>query len=62
MTKFAGLDEWELVDVVHALPEWRETNSALPVPYEDILRSEEVSEEVIERIEDEAEAARLLAA
>ena len=62
MTKFAGLDEWELVDVVHELPEWRETNSALPVPFEDILRSEEVSEEVIERIEDESEAARLLAA
>jgi len=62
LERYAGLDEWELVDEVHSLPEWRETNSSLPVPFEDILRGEKVPEEVIEQIAEDAEASKLLAA
>src|SRR5690606_11788536 len=38
--RFRKHDRWQMVDVVHTLPEWRDPgDSAIPISYEDILRA-----------------------
>lgn len=55
--KYAALDKWELVDLLHTvLPEWKDPGvSARPIEPEDILRAESRSEADIEEIKNAAD-------
>lgn len=58
-TEFGHLKPFDLVEVTHKLPEWRDPSStAIPIDPADILRAEGVSAERIKQIE--AEAAELV--
>ena len=63
--QFGKMTQWELVEHVHTLPEWRDPEgSALPIELGDILRAEGRDEDDVERIQEtleaEAAAVRLL--
>jgi uncharacterized phage-associated protein len=52
--EYGALAPWPLVDHLHeVLPEWTETEGAVPIRYRDILRSEGWSEERIAELESE---------
>ncbi len=52
--RFGRLTRWQLVDLVHKLPEWKDPEgSALPIEYSDILRARNKSPEEIRAIESE---------
>lgn len=49
---------WELVDLVHKLPEWKDPHgSALPISYRDILGAVGKDDDEIERLEGELASA-----
>jgi uncharacterized phage-associated protein len=53
--EFGGKTRWEMVDVVHALPEWKNPGrSVFPIEHEDILRAGSVPQQEIDRIEKDA--------
>jgi uncharacterized phage-associated protein len=53
--RYGTLDQWQLRDLTHTLPEWQDPHgSSLPISPEDILRTER-SPEDISRIAEEAE-------
>ena len=55
--KYGSLNRWALVDLVHALPEWKDPHgSAIPFGYADILGAQNKSPEQIRAIEDELDA------
>lgn len=63
---YGGMDEWQLSDLSHRLPEWTyPEGSNRPIAIEDILRGENFSDEevaeIVEGLEAEAVAQRLLA-
>lgn len=52
--KFGSRDQWELVEITHSLPEWRDPKgSSIPIEYKDILRAGDFTESDIEAILDE---------
>ena len=53
--QFGHLDKWALVDLCHTLPEWKDPGrSSLMIDPVEILRSEEIPEEEIRRIAEDA--------
>ena len=61
--QFGNLDKWALVDFCHTLPEWKNPErSSLMIEPADILRSEEIPEEEIRRIAEDAGELDYLAA
>ena len=55
--EFGHLSRWELRDLTHQLPEWRDPEgTSLPITYGDILLAEDFSEEEAADIEAELEA------
>lgn len=55
--KFRGWDEWRLVDHTHKLPEWRDPKgTSVTIPFEDILRGAEFSQQEIEAVAENAAA------
>jgi uncharacterized phage-associated protein len=49
--RFGAKNRWELVDIAHNLPEWKNPEgSAIPLRYEDILRAEKRPQEEINEI------------
>lgn len=62
--EYGNLDEWELVDLVHELPEWEDPEgSAIPIDYRDILkragRTDIEVEEILKELRSSARADRL---
>lgn len=62
--QFGGMNQWELRDYSHSLPEWRDPKgSSLPIAIQDILLGEGFSEaevrEVLETLDAEEFAVRL---
>lgn len=56
--RWGGMDKWDLVAACHQLPEWRDPDgSSLPIDPVTILRSTGKSDEEIEVLVDDAEAA-----
>jgi uncharacterized phage-associated protein len=54
--KFGARSRWELVDLSHNLPEWKDPQgSAIPLNYEDILRGAKRPEEDIRTVLQELE-------
>ncbi len=52
---FRALDQWQLRDITHALPEYKDPgNSVLPISPEDILRALAKSDEQVEEIREDA--------
>jgi uncharacterized phage-associated protein len=52
--EYGHLSRWEIVELVHALPEWHDPNgSALPISYFDILNAQNKNPEEISAILDE---------
>ena len=48
------LSRWEIVDLVHTLPEWQDPDGgAIPINYADILRAQKVDPEEIDAIVNE---------
>jgi uncharacterized phage-associated protein len=63
---YGGMDQWQLSELSHRLPEWMyPEGSNRPIAIEDILRGEDFSEEevanIVEGLEAEGVAQRLLA-
>lgn len=55
--QFGHMNQWELVDYTHTLPEWKDPNgSSIPIDYRDILKAGNKSEEAIGKISEEFEA------
>jgi uncharacterized phage-associated protein len=55
--RFGRFNQWELVDVVHKFPEWKDPEgSATPINYADILKAENKAPEEIRAIENELDA------
>jgi uncharacterized phage-associated protein len=55
--KFGKLNQWQLVDVLHGFPEWRDPEGgAIPLEYADILRAGNRTPQEIQAIESELEA------
>ena len=55
---YGSLDEWQLVEFTHLLPEWKDPGkSVLPIRVEKILESAKASQEEISAIEAETGAA-----
>jgi uncharacterized phage-associated protein len=55
--KLGGLSQWELRDLSHQLPEWRDPQgSSLPIDLRDILLAEGRSEEDVAEIEETLQA------
>lgn len=55
--EYGDLDEWDLVDVVHELPEWEDPDgSAIPIDYGEILRLGGREDDEVEAILDELKA------
>ena len=57
--QYGAIDQWELADLTHTLPEWRDPgNGALPLEYEDILAAlgvkREIAEETLSRLRTQA--------
>ncbi len=49
--KFGHVAKWDLVDIVHTLPEWRDPGQSMfPINPEDILRAEKWSDEDIKAV------------
>jgi uncharacterized phage-associated protein len=60
-SRFRGMNEWDLVNYTHSLPEWRNpNNSSVPIPFEEILKAEKKSANDIQAIAESAEADLLL--
>jgi uncharacterized phage-associated protein len=60
--QFGALSKWTVRDYTHTLPEWKDPgDSSLPLPYEDVLRGADVSEEDAEAILDDLRAEASLA-
>ncbi len=64
-TQYGRLSRWELVDVTHSLPEWRDPEgSTLPIEYRHILQAEgwpdDEIRDLVEAIVAEASARELL--
>jgi Antitoxin SocA-like, Panacea domain len=62
--EFGGMNQWDLRDYSHTLPEWRDPKgSSLPIDIRDILLAEGFSEsearEVLDTLQAEEFAARL---
>jgi uncharacterized phage-associated protein len=56
-SKFGHLNQWQLVDVVHGFPEWRDPEGgAVPLDYADILRAGNKTPQEIRAIEGELES------
>lgn len=56
-SKYGALGRWELVEVSHHLPEWKDPKgSAVPIEYRDILLAAGKTESETAEIEDELEA------
>ena len=56
-SKFGRLTRWQLVDLVHKLPEWKDPNgSAFPIEFADILSAQNKKPEEIRAIEEELNA------
>jgi uncharacterized phage-associated protein len=52
--RFGHLSRWELVELTHKLPEWKDPEgSRIAISYRDILEAQEVSEDEIAAIEEE---------
>lgn len=52
--EYGAIPPWPLVDHLHAvLPEWTDTDSAVPIRYRDILQNEGWTEEQIAELESE---------
>lgn len=59
--KFLGVDDWQLVDFCHKLPEYRDPHgSATPISVREILSALGKSQEEIEEVEKAAERARFV--
>ena len=61
--RYAGLDEWDLVDLTHALPEWQRNNpgkSSKPISLSDILEAVNRTEDATEIQEDARQQALML--
>lgn len=63
--EFGGMNQWELRDFTHTLPEWQDPNgSSLPIHIRDILMSEGFSDEditdILHTLNAEEYAAKLL--
>jgi uncharacterized phage-associated protein len=55
--EFGHLNRWQLVDLVHKLPEWKDPEgSVLPIDYADILKAQNKKPEEIRAIESELQA------
>jgi len=55
--KYQHLDQWEMVNVVHALREWQDPgDSAIPIDYRDILEASNKTEAEIAAIVEELES------
>ncbi len=51
--RFGGLDQWQLRDHTHTLPEWMDPHgSSVPIELRDILLGEGFSDEAVEEIEE----------
>lgn len=51
--QFGGMNEWQLRDYTHTLPEWRDPQgSRLPIEIRDILLGEGMSEDDVKEVED----------
>lgn len=58
--EYGQLDPWPLVDLLHEiLPEWQQTNSAIPIRYRDILLREGRSESEVAEVEGELQSLAL---
>lgn len=58
--EFGHMDPWPLVDLLHEiLPEWQQTNSAIPIRYGDILLREGRTESEVAELEGELESLAL---
>ncbi len=52
--RFGRMSRWELVDVAHALPEWKDPQGgAIAISYRDILEAQGIAEDEIAAIEEE---------
>jgi len=52
-----GKSRWELVDLAHALPEWRDPNgSAIPISYSDVLEAGGMSPQEAAAVVEELES------
>jgi uncharacterized phage-associated protein len=55
--KYGGLDEWELVDLLHDVGEWQDPHgTSVPISYSEILRAGGRSEDFIAAVEGELSA------
>jgi uncharacterized phage-associated protein len=55
--RFGHLTQWDLVDVVHGLPEWQDPEGVrMPIGYADILKAGQKTPEEIHAIEEELAA------
>jgi len=55
--KHGHLTRWQLVDLLHTLPEWKDPNgSALPIEFADILKAQNKKPDEIRAIEEELKA------
>lgn len=59
--EFGEMDRWQVRDASHDLPEYRETNSSIRIPYRDVLLLEGLSEADVCEIESGLEAEDFLA-
>lgn len=51
--EYGGLNQWQIRDLSHHLPEWRDPNgSSVPIHIRDILLGEGLSEDDVKEIED----------
>lgn len=56
-TQFGGMNQWDLEEYTHKLPEWRDPlGSSLPIDIGDILRFGGYSEDEIKEVKDALEA------
>jgi uncharacterized phage-associated protein len=58
--KFGHMNQWELRDYTHTLPEWQDPNgSSLPIRIRDILLAEGLSDDDVREVEDSLRAEAL---
>lgn len=60
--EFGKKNRWEIVDYIHALPEWIPTESSIPVQVSDVLKFGEKTESEIESIKSEIESLKTISA
>ena len=61
--RYAALDEWDLVDLTHALPEWQRNDpgkSSKPIPLADILQAVNRTEDAAQIQEDARQQSLML--